>query len=205
MYSTGKFAKLINRHVRTLQNWDNLGLLKPDTYTPKGRKQYSHEQYLNFINKPISNTPKENIIYARVSSFNQKNDLKQQINYIENYCTNNQIHIDKLYTDIGSGLNYNRKNFINLVHKITSNEVNNLIIAHKDRLTRFGFELIQELAKKYNTNIIIIDKIETTPQEEMVNDLMSIIHVFSSRLYGLRKYKNKIKELVESNEDSKEN
>ena len=197
MYSIGKFAKLINKHVRTLQRWDNEGIYKPAKYTPKGRKQYSHEQYLEFINNqsPIVNE-KQTIIYCRVSSFNQKEDLKSQISFIEEYCLNNQIHIDEVYSDIGSGLNYKRKNFIKLVNEITKNKIKKLIITHKDRLVRFGFELIEELCIENNVELIVINDEKVSPQEEMVNDLMSIIHVFSSRLYGLRTYKNKIKDFI---------
>jgi len=204
MYSVGQFAKLINRHVRTLQRWDNLGLFKPAKYSPKGRKMYSHEQYLEFINNEFKPIDKETIIYCRVSSFNQKNDLASQIKFVEDYCTINQLHVDSVYTDIGSGLNYKRKNFIKLINNITTHKVDKIIIAHKDRLVRFGFELIEELCKQNNVELIVINDEKLSPQEEMVTDLMSIIHVFSSRLYGLRNYKNKIKDLIEDEHD-KEN
>lgn len=206
MYSTGKFAKLINCHVRTLQRWDNLNILKPHSYTPKGRKQYSYEQYLNYINNPIKEEDKKTIIYCRVSSFNQKNDLISQISFVENYCNFNQIHVDELLSDIGSGLNYKRKNFLKLINQITKNQINKIIISHKDRMVRFGFELVEELCNENNVELIIINNEEKlSVQEEMVTDLMSIIHVFSSRLYGLRKYKNKIKTIIELDETSEEN
>ena len=204
MYSVGQFAKLINRHVRTLQRWDNLGLFKPAKYSPKGRKMYSHEQYLEFINNEFKPIDKETIIYCRVSSFNQKNDLASQIKFVEDYCTINQLHVDSVYTDIGSGLNYKRKNFIKLINNITTHKVDKIIIAHKDRLVRFGFELIEELCKQNNVELVVINDEKLSPQEEMVTDLMSIIHVFSSRLYVLRNYKNKIKDLIED-EHGKEN
>lgn len=204
MYSIGKFAKLINKHVRTLQRWDNEGTFKPAKYTPKGRKLYSHEQYLDFTNQNLDNLiNKSNIIYCRVSSFNQKNDLTSQLKFIEQYCTNNQIHVDDVYSDIGSGLNYKRKNFIKLINEITKHKINKVIVAHKDRLVRFGFELIEEICKEYNVELIVINDEKLSPQEEMVTDLMSIIHVFSSRLYGLRNYKPKIKELI-NNDNGKE-
>lgn len=204
MYSIGKFAKLINKHVRTLQRWDNDGTFKPAKYTPKGRKLYSHEQYLDFTNQNLDNLiNKSNIIYCRVSSFNQKNDLTSQLKFIEQYCTNNQIHVDDVYSDIGSGLNYKRKNFIKLINEITKHKINKVIVAHKDRLVRFGFELIEEICKEHNVELIVINDEKLSPQEEMVTDLMSIIHVFSSRLYGLRNYKPKIKELI-NNDNGKE-
>jgi putative resolvase len=204
MYSIGKFAKLINKHVRTLQRWDNDGTFKPAKYTPKGRKLYSHEQYLDFTNQNLDNLiNKSNIIYCRVSSFNQKNDLTSQLKFIEQYCTNNQIHVDDVYSDIGSGLNYKRKNFIKLINEITKHKINKVIVAHKDRLVRFGFELIEEICKEHNVELIVINDEKLSPQEEMVTDLMSIIHVFSSRLYGLRNYKPKIKDLI-NNDNGKE-
>ena len=206
MYSIGKFSKMINKHVRTLQRWDNENIFKPAKYTPKGRKLYSHEQYLEFINKNFSfnDTEKETVIYCRVSSFGQKEDLKSQLAFVEEYCTINQIHVDSFLTDIGSGLNYKRKNFLKLINDITKQNVNKVIIAHKDRLVRFGFELIEELCKENNVELIVINEQKLSPQEEMVTDLMSIIHVFSSRLYGLRNYKPKMQELIED-ENGKEN
>lgn len=206
MYSSGKFAKLLNVHIRTIQRWDNLNILKPDITTPKGRKIYSHKQYLNYINKPLNELNElKTICYCRVSSHSQKNDLKTQIEFVENYCTINQINITELYSDIGSGLNYKRKYFLKLINEITTQKVNKIIIAHKDRLVRFGFELIENLCKENNVDLIIIDEEKLSPKEEMVNDLMSIIHVFSSRLYGLRSYKNKEKLKNIIDEVSKEN
>lgn len=202
MYSTGKFAKMINCHIRTLQRWDNLDILKPKLYTPKGRKLYTHEQYLDFIHQPIiEDNDKLTIIYSRVSSHNQKNDLKTQIEFIEKYCTVNQINVDNVYSDIGSGLNYKRKNLNKLIGEIISGKINKIIIAHKDRLMRFGFEIIEKLCYDNNVELVIINEEKLSPQEEMVTDLMSIIHVFSSRLYGLRTYKNKIKDIAELNEN----
>jgi len=201
MYSTGKFAKMIGVHVRTIQRWDRVGILNPDNHTPKGRRLYSHEQYLKYLNKPMFET-KKSIIYARVSSYNQKEDLKSQISSIEQYCTMNQIHIDDVYQDVGSGLNYKRRNFLKMVNEITSGEIERLVIAHKDRVVRFGFELIEELCKTNFVDLVIINNEKQSPQEEVVVDLMTIIHAFSSRLYGLRTYKNKIKTLaLEENED----
>ena len=203
MYSTGKFAKMINHHIRTVQRWDNLGILKPNIYTPKGRKLYTHQQYLDYINQPlIVNNDYRTVVYSRVSSHSQKNDLITQIKFIEEHCSINQINIDDVYSDIGSGLNYKRKNFIKLINEITTNKVNKIIIAHKDRLVRFGFEMIEQLCVDNNVELVIINDEKQSPQEEMVNDLMSIIHVFSSRLYGLRTYKNKLKDIIELDEVS---
>lgn len=187
MYNISKFAKLIGKSVKTLQRWDRENIFKPDMRSITDRRMYSHEQYLSFFNqKPFTN--KEIILYARVSSFNQKNDLKNQINFIENYCNINNIGHYNLLTDIGSGLNYKRKNFLKLVKMILNSEVSEIILTHKDRLVRFGFDFFLWLCTEYNVKLTIINEEKTSPQEELCKDLMSIVHVFSSRLYGLRKY-----------------
>ena len=194
MYSTGKFSKMIYKSVRTLQRWDREGVLKPDSKTPKGHRLYSHKQYLDYFNK-LENKIRKNIIYCRVSSQNQKNDLLKQIEFVKQFCYNSGKIYDDIYVDVGSGLNYNRKNFIKLLDEITNGSIDEIIIAHKDRLVRFGFEMVKMLCDKYNTKLLIINEEKLSPSEEMVQDLISIVHVFSSRLYGLRKYKNKINEI----------
>lgn len=194
MYSTGQFGNLIKKSVKTLQRWDRDGILSPDLYSPKGHRLYSHKQYLDYFNnnKIIK---RKIILYARVSSRAQKNDLIQQIDFIKKFSFNQGKIFDEIYSDIGSGLNYKRKYFLKLIDEITNGLIDEIIIAHKDRLIRFGFELIENLCEKYNTKIIIINDENLSPTEEMTQDLISIIHVFSSRLYGLRKYKNKIKKI----------
>ncbi len=188
MYNISQFSKLIGKSVKTLQRWDRENILKPDTRSPTNRRMYSKQQYLSYSNIKENDINKEIIIYARVSSFNQKNDLKNQINFIESFCQQNDINNYNLLSDIGSGLNYKRKNFLRLTKMIITNQVSEIIITHKDRLVRFGFELFEWLCNEYNVKLTIINEEKTSPQEELCKDLISIIHVFSSRLYGLRKY-----------------
>lgn len=194
MYSIGEFSKLIKKSVNTLQRWDREGVLSPNHRTPKNRRQYSHQQYLDYFN--IGDvTKRKTIIYCRVSSTNQKPDLEKQITFTKQFMFNSGKTFDEIYTDIGSGLNFKRINFNKLINEITDGLVEEVIIAHKDRLVRFGFDLIEMLCKKYNTKLTIINEEKLSPSDEMVKDLISIVHVFSSRLYGLRSYKNKINEI----------
>lgn len=189
MYNISQFSKLIGKSVKTLQRWDRENILKPEVRSLTNRRMYSHQQYLSLTNKSVLLTnDKVIILYARVSSFNQKSDLKNQIEFIENYCTLNNISNYDLLTDIGSGLNYKRKNFIKLVKMILNHEVSEIILTHKDRLVRFGFDFFEWLSTEYNVKLTLINEEKTSPQEELCKDLISIIHVFSSRLYGLRKY-----------------
>lgn len=198
MYKVGEFAKLIKKSVKTLQRWDREGFYHPEVKTPTGHRLYSHKQYLEYFNIE-NNIKRKNIVYCRVSSSGQKNDLKTQKEFLTKFTFNSGISVDDFYEDIGSGLNYKRKNFIKLTKEIINGEIETLIIAHKDRLVRFGFEWFEWLCGEYNTKILIINDDKLSPEEEMCTDLMSIIHVFSSRLYGLRKYKKELNETCKEN------
>jgi predicted site-specific integrase-resolvase len=198
MYKVGEFSKLIKKSVKTLQRWDRENVFKPEIRTPTNRRLYSHKQYLDYFNFG-DNLKRRNVIYCRVSSSGQKSDLKTQKEFLNQFTFNNGLSVDDIYEDVGSGLNYRRKNFLRLTKEIIGGEINVIIIAHKDRLVRFGFEWFEWLCNEYNTKILIINDDKLSPEKEMCNDLMSIIHVFSSRLYGLRKYKKEINETCKEN------
>ena len=130
------------------------------------------------------------VIYARVSSHNQKSDLNNQIEFLKQYANANGIIASEILTDIGSGLNYNRKNFNKILY---SDDITTVIISYKDRFVRFGYDWFFNYLKYKGVNIIVVNNISTSLEKELVDDLISIITVFSSRIYGLRKYKSKIK------------
>jgi len=132
----------------------------------------------------------------RVSSANQRNDLQSQRKALEGFCTAQGLAVDEWIEDVGSGLNYKRKGFNKILSDCETGTVGKIIIAHKDRLVRFGFEWFESFCTKHGTKLIIMNQESLSPQEEMVKDLMTIVYVFSSRLYGLRRYKNQIKEAV---------
>jgi predicted site-specific integrase-resolvase len=200
MYNITQFAKLLNYSVKTLQKWDRENILKPETRTKTNRRLYSHDQLMQFTNSNILKKRK-NIIYCRVSSSNQKNDLTSQKDFLIDFTRNMGLSIDDIYTDIGSGMNFKRKNFLKLLEEVQNNEIESITIAHKDRLCRFGYELIENILEKYNVKINLINDDRLSPEQELCQDLTSIIHVFSSRLYGLRKYKNRIKKMCENAEN----
>jgi putative resolvase len=200
MYNITQFAKLLNYSVKTLQKWDRDGILKPQTRTKTNRRLYSHDQLIQFTNSNILKKRK-NIIYCRVSSSSQKDDLKSQKDFLIDFTRNMGLSIDDTYTDIGSGMNFKRKNFLKLLEEVQNNEVESVTIAHKDRLCRFGYELIEHIFNKNNVKINLINDDRLSPEQELCQDLTSIVHVFSSRLYGLRKYKNKIKKMCENVEN----
>lgn len=166
-------------HPNTLRSWDSKGQIKT-MRTPGGRRLYD----LSSVQQG-----KSKIIYARVSSNGQKPDLEKQIQYLRTRYPEHE-----LVQDVGSGLNFKRKGLNAILERILSGDVEEVVVAHRDRLCRFGFELFSTIANKFSTKIVVLDGSSLSPQEELVQDLLSIVHVFSCRLYGLRKYSRKIKE-----------
>lgn len=198
-YSIGKFAKLIGKTTQTLRNWDKGGILKPNHITESGYRYYSQEQLNHFLGlKQEKQLNKKIIGYCRVSSDKQKDYLKTQIENVKTYMFAKGYQFE-IITDIGSGVDYNKKGLNQLINMVTNSEVDKIVVLYKDRLIRFGYELIKNLCDRYGTNIEIIDNTKETGQEELVEDLIQIITVSS---YGLEikranKVKKMIKELVE--------
>lgn len=192
MYTIKEFASLIGVTQQTLRNWDKSGKLIPIRLDSKHRR-YTNEHY-NII-KGIKNKPGLNVIYARESTKQQKNSLIEQEVKLKTFCLNSGLTFDKIISEYGSALNYNRSGLKEIIKLATNNNIKNLIIYYKDRLVRFGFEFFEELAKLHGFNIIIVDGSETekSKEQEFAEDLISIIHHFSMKLYGSRTYKQKIK------------
>ena len=192
-YKPKEFAELLNVSVITLQRWDNNGKLKAFR-TPTNRRYYTYEQYLEYKGIHKKNNDRKTIIYTRVSTANQKDDLKNQVDFLRQYANAKGMIIDEVIEDYGSGLNYNRKKWNKLIDECMTNEIDTIIIAHKDRFIRFGYDWFERFLAKFNVDIIVVNNESLSPQEELVQDIISILHIFSCRIYGLRKYKNKIRE-----------
>lgn len=206
-YSIGKFAKLIGKNQQTLRNWDKLNILKPHHITDSGYRYYSQEQvnhFFGFTNKQ-KEIVKKVIGYCRVSSNKQKDDLQRQIDNVKLFMTSKGYSFD-IISDIGSGINYNKKGLNQLISMIINSEIKKIVILYKDRLLRFGYELLENLCSKFNVVIEIIDNSEKTEEQELVEDLVQIITVFSCRLQGKRANKAKriIKELLENDNNIKD-
>lgn len=200
IYKPKEFAAMIGRSVKTLQRWDYEGTLKARR-TAKNRRYYTHEQYLEYIGQKA--TPdKKQVVYCRVSSPGQKGDLKNQRLALEQFCAGRGVAVSEWLEDIGSGLNYERKNFVRLMEMVERGEVAGIVIAHKDRLVRFGYKWFERYCEQHGTKIVVMNAESLSPEEEMTKDLLSIVHCFSSRLYRLRKYKKKIAELVKGDGDA---
>ncbi|WP_026894390.1 IS607 family transposase [Clostridiisalibacter paucivorans] len=198
-YSIGEFADKIGKSIQTLRNWDKKGTLKPSHVTEGGTRYYSQKQLNHFLGlKGEEQLDKKVIGYCRVFSNKQKDDLERQVENVKTYMIAKGYQFEVI-TDIGSGINYNKKGLNKLIDMVTNSEVDKIVILYKDRLVRFGFELIKNLCDKYGTTIEIIDNTEKTEEQELVEDLIQIVTVFSCRLQGKRanKAKKMIKELTE--------
>lgn len=190
IYKPKEMAKKLNVTVRTLQRWDNEGKLHAKR-SPTNRRYYTDDQLMQYLGEPTDN--RKTVAYARVSTYGQKDDLKDQVSFIRQYANAKGIILDEVITDIGSGLNYNRKKWNQLLYNVEQNKIKTIFITYKDRFIRFGFDWFNRFCNEHNTKIIVLNNPDTSPDKELVDDVISIIHVFSCRLYGLIKYKNKIK------------
>ena len=205
-YSIREFSKILGVTAQTLRNWDTNGKLHPHHTSSNGYRYYSREQLNQVLNiKP--NIDKMVIGYCRVSNNKQKEDLEKQIENMKLYL-NAQGKPYEIVSDIGSGINYKKKGLQDLIKRISQNQVEKVVVMHRDRLTPFGFELIEYVASLHHCDIEIIDNTEKTEQEELVEDLVQIIATFSCKSQNKRVNKTKklIKSLIEGdNENDKVN
>ena len=192
-YKPKEFAELLNVSVITLQRWDNDGKLKAFR-TPTNRRYYTYEQYLEYTGIHKETDSRKIVIYKRVSTSNQKDALKNQVEFLRQYANAKGIIVDEIIEDYGSGLNYNRKKWNKLIDSCMTNEISTIIITHKDRFIRFGYDWFESFLAKFNVKIIVVNNESLSPQKELVQDIISILDTFSCRIYGLRKYKKKIRD-----------
>ena len=179
----------------TLQRWDNSGKLKA-VRTSGGHRRYKLSDLEKFIGEDNAEE-KENkdvivATYARCSTSDQKQhgDIDRQAQRLSEYCAKKKYKVEYIIKDMGSGINDRRKGFVNLCKLVTDKKINKVVIEHKDRLTRFQYNLIEFFFNSYGVEIELLDKKEYTEQEELVNDMMMLIASFSGRLYSARAKEN---------------
>lgn len=200
MLSIGKFAKSLGVSIQTLRNWDKEGKLKPTYVTENGYRYYSEDLLNKFRNiKNVNKIKKKNILYARVSTKNQKDDLNRQIDNLKQYAYNKGYSFE-IITDIGSGINYKKEGLLKMINLVECGEVDRIIVLYKDRLIRFGYDLIEYICKLNDTKIEIVDNSTISKERELTEDLIQIITVFANKLYGARSKKtiNLIKSVKEN-------
>jgi putative resolvase len=188
----GKAAEFLGVSVQTLRRWENSGVLPPDRKTEGGTRYYDLDKLSGIKNNDSDLT----IGYARVSSHDQKEDLIRQAKLLSSYCIAHGWN-HEIIQDLGSGMNYYKKGLKHLLDLILECKIRRLVLTHKDRLLRFGAELIFALCQARHIEVIIINQGQDVSfEEELAKDVLEIITVFSARLYGARSHKNK--KLVEA-------
>jgi len=171
--------------------------------TVKGNGQYDYDvdSVYKMLNKDIE---RKTYLYARVSTVKQKKDLENQIQLLKNYCFQNGLQINGIYTDIASGISFEkRKDFFTMLDDIIAGKVKKVVITYKDRLSRVGFELFSYLFKKYGCEIIVVSEVgsEKLDSEEIFEEIVSLLHCYSMKLYSKRKGQ-KIKSVLDEKDDN---
>lgn len=189
-YSTKTVAQLLGVTSQTLRNWDREGKLKPSYVKSNGYRYYSEDSILSYTQERKTKKTLNVIGYARVSSKKQIDDLNRQIENLRTYIES-KYETYEIISDVGSGINYTKPGLQKLIEKINRKEVDLIIVLYKDRLLRFGFELIEYFATLNNVKIEVLDKINKSENQELVEDLVQIVTVFSCKLQGKRKSKTK--------------
>lgn len=193
-YSIGQFAEKLNVSVQTLRRWDAEGKLIAKRRA-SGHRYYDEEDARRMLFLP-SEEERKTVVYCRVSSAAQKDDLKSQVKAMEQFCLGAGITVDEWIKETGGGMNFKRKKFMQLFDEVAAGKVKCILVAHKDRLVRFGYEFLEHTAAHNDCSIVVVNQESLSPEKEMVEDLLSIVHTFSCRLYGMRKYKKELKSVV---------
>lgn len=185
-----KAAEILGVSSRTLRRWEEQGKIKSDR-TSGGHRRYDLAQFYPLHNKAMRKDDRITLCYARVSTHEQKEDLQRQVNMLESYSCNHGWEF-VVVEDTGSGLNYHKRGLKKLLHQICSGQIERLVLTHKDRLLRFGSEIVFSLCEHFAVEVVIINSSENSSfEEELVTDVLEIITVFSARLYGSRSHKNR--------------
>ena len=205
IYKVGEFSEKVGVSISTLQRWDRTNVLK-SRRTPTNQRYYTDEDLNKVLNlEDETESKRKNVGYCRVSTQEKKKSLENQKEFVSVYSLSHGVILDEIYTDIESGLNYKRENWNKLLKQVEANEIDKIYVTYKDRFVRFGYEWFEEFCASHGTEIIILNQKQTSPEEELTEDLLSILHEFSERNYEFKKYKTEInKELKEINEKKEE-
>lgn len=176
-------AQNLGVSVSSLRRWEAEGKVK-SIRTPGGQRRYCIEEY--------ESEGKSIVCYARVSTHGQKDDLERQAEFLRSKYPRAEI-----ITEIGSGLNFKRERFLSILERIHQRNVALLAVAYPDRLARFGFPLIEWLCEQCECKLVVLNESKLSPQEELIQDILSILHCFSARFYGLRKYQKQAEKILQ--------
>lgn len=188
VYTLNQFAAKLGVTPQTLRTWHKEGRLTPAFITEGGHRRYTHKQYLEFMGETSDQTTKLNVGYVRVSSKKQSDDLVRQAQLMENYLISKGKPF-KIIQSVGSGINYKNPQLHELIRMVINKEVDTIYVLYKDRLVRFGFELLEFLFNEFGVSIEVVNQQFETAQEELITDLIQIMTDFSAKLNGRQKRK----------------
>ncbi|MDX1475217.1 MAG: IS607 family transposase [Reinekea sp.] len=188
--SIGAAALLLGVSISTLRRWERQKLFRADYRTAGGHRRYSLDRLLTFCGKQSSSQARLTICYARVSSHDQKKDLNTQVARLKKHADEAGYEEVEVIDDLGSGLNYKKRGLTRLIRLICERRVRRLVVVHKDRLLRFGSELLFQLCRFYGTEVVILEEPEEAFEQRLCHDVLELMTVFSARLYGSRSRKN---------------
>lgn len=192
LVSIAEAAKALGVSPQTLRRWEREGKAVPTEKTAGGRRRYDLAKLRPDLFRAESVADRKTVAYARVSSHDQKEDLERQKKVLEMYCSAAGWTYE-IVDDLGSGMNYRKKGLKRLIDGILDESIGRLVLTHKDRLLRFGAELIFALCEARNVEVVILNRAgDATFEEDLAKDVLEIITVFSARLYGSRSRKNKL-------------
>jgi excisionase family DNA binding protein len=177
-------ARRLGVHPNTLRRWADEGKIEA-IRTESGQRRYDVDAYLG------KHSRLRTVCYCRVSSYKQKDDLERQVEFMRKRYPEAEI-----VKDVASGLNFRRKGLKAILESALGGDRIELVVAHRDRLARFGFDLIEWIIERSGGRVVVLDKTELSPEQELTKDLLSILHVFSARLHGLRSYKDQVKQAL---------
>jgi predicted site-specific integrase-resolvase len=194
--TSAKARKALGVCGETLRRWSDDKLI-PSIRTPGGKRLFNIEEYINKqSDREKTCVEKQNICYCRVSSIGQKDDLQRQIAFMQERFPNHRV-----VTDIGSGINFNRKGLRSIIELATKGAVSEVVVAYRDRLCRFAYELVEWFLRIHEVKLLVLNQeVESSKENELAEDLLAIVNVFNCRVNGRRKYKNKTKEKHDSKE-----
>ncbi|MFC9245138.1 IS607 family transposase [Streptomyces sp. NPDC057136] len=193
MYRISEFAKRVGRSASTVRRWEREGRLTAKR-TATGQRYFTDGDVRQVLQPGFDEASRKTVVYCRVSSPGQRDDLASQVGAMEEFCRGRGLAVDEWVKEIGGGMDLKRKKFLALMDQIERGEVGTVVIAHKDRLARFGFEYLEHVSAKNGCTFLVANQESLSPQEEMVQDLLAIVHTFSCRLYGLRRYEKTLKD-----------
>ncbi|MFI6262043.1 IS607 family transposase [Micromonospora sp. NPDC051006] len=193
VYRIGEFAERIGRSVSTVRRWEVEGRISPRR-TPTGQRYFDDTDVRRVLQPGFDESARRTVVYCRVSSPGQKADLALQVAAMEQFCRARGLAVDEWVSEVGGGMDLRRKKFLAIMDGVDRGEVSTLVVAHEDRLVRFGYDYLEHVAARNGCEILVANQESLSPRQELVEDMLAIVHSFSGRLYGLRRYEKTLKD-----------